>query len=689
MSRNLLDQESSPYLLLHKDNPVHWRPWGAEALAEAQATNKPIMLSIGYSACHWCHVMNHESFNDPEVAALMNEHFINIKVDREERPDVDQIYQASMNFMSTRGGWPLTAILTPSGDAFYGGTYFPTVDRRELPSFKTMLNKVIEFYRDQPEDVARVAGTTHDQLLSLWGRDLRGPLDAMPLDTAAMRIGQRYDIFFGGMLGELKFLNIPQLELLFRAYLRSGNLQLNLLVQTTLANISMGGIYDHLGGGIARYATDERWINSHFEKVLPDNAQYLEMLTLAWQHDRNPLYLARIEETAGWILRDMMVEQGFASSIDADSEGEEGKFYLWSEAEIDAALAGTFTQKFKTVYNVTAQGNHQGRNNLHRIGVASTFGLNPADEALFAKQREMLLAVRNKRVAPMRDDKVQADWNGLMIAALANAGAALRKTPWTVAAMRAFDFVEKALGDGDRLYHSWHAGKRQHIGFADDYAHMARAAMTLWETTNDTRYLERAKAWTHQLNEHFWDFQNGGYFYAADDSDPLSARARTIYDHFVPNANSVMACVCGRLYQATMEPAYRERCNALLDAFSGEVAKNYTSMASYLNNLETVSTGLQIIIVGPLTNPKTHELMSAVQGRSLPNRLLMRLDPSQQLPQGHPAHGKGMQGGQPSAYLCQRTMVSQPITNPVTLSQALQLPPRAMPQQIGEPVGRA
>jgi hypothetical protein len=692
MSRNQLDQESSPYLLLHKDNPVHWRTWGPDALAEAQETGKPILLSVGYTACHACHMMNVESFTDPEVAALMNENFVNIKVDREERPDIDQVYQAATTLMGAQGGWPLTTVLTPQGEPFYSSTYHPPEARGDIPSYRTVLNNVLRFYREQPEQVSKMLEAMTQQFATLWHRDMRGPLDVAPLDQAAIRIGQRYDIFFGGMLGAPKFPTMSHIELLFRAFLRTGLVPFNLLAQTTLANVSMGGIYDHIGGGLHRYATDERWIVPHFEKMLNDNALYLDTLVLHWQYDRNPLYQARIEETVAWMVREMGVGEGFASSIGADSEGDEGAYYLWTEAEIDAALAGTFAQKFKSVYNVMAQGAVRGKNVLCRIGARSVFNLSEADEALFRKQRELLLAVRAKRVAPMRDDKILADWNGMAIAALANAGAALRRTEWTVAAMRAFEFIEKALGDGDRLYHSWREGKRQHIGFSDDYAHMARAALALWESTNDPRYLERAKAWVHYLNEHFWDFQNGGYYLTSDESDTLAGRPRSVFDMSQPCANGVLPTVLAKLFMASMDPAYRDRCNALIDAFSGELGRAYISMASYINSLELIMAGLQIVVIGPLTNPKTHELLSAVMGRALPNKVLMRLDPGQALPEGHPAFGKTMDGGRPTAYICQHNACSTPITNPVTLSQSLQLPARPQPQQqqpMPPPVGRA
>jgi len=678
MTANLLSQETSPYLLLHQDNPVHWRPWSQEALGDAQAQNKPILLSIGYTACHWCHVMEQESFSDPETAALMNELFVNIKVDREERPDIDQVYQTAANALGHTGGWPLTIFLTPSGDPFYVGAYFPKEDRLGQPAFKKVLPEVARVFREQPEPVANTTARVHQAFATLWSRDLSGKLDGAVLDQAAIRIGQRFDIFFGGLTGAPKFPSVPLIDQLWRAYLRTGVLQFSQLVITTLDNMSRGGIYDHVGGGFARYATDERWFVPHFEKMLYDNAQLIELMTLVWQSNRSPLYRDRIEETIGWVLREMRVEKGFASSLDADTEGEEGKYYLWSEAEIDAALAGTFVQRFKEVYDVRRDGNYQGRNILHRT--SSAYPLPDADEALLKKQRELLLAARLKRKAPMRDDKVLADWNGLMIAALAAAGSAFRNAQWTTAAIEAFGFVVAALGDGDRLYHSWRAGKRSHTGFADDYAHMARAAFALWEATFDKRYLDYAQRWTHVLNEHFWDAQNGGYFYTPDDGEPLIVRTRSVLDQTAPCANGTMVSLLSKLHFATADTLYRDRGNAAIQAFSGEANRSYLSMGSYLSGLEVALTALQIVIIGPRTNSKTLELANAVLGRSLPNRVLMVVDPSEALPVGHPASGKTMQNGQPTAYVCQRMTCSAPITNPVTLSQVLQLPARVQGQ---------
>jgi uncharacterized protein YyaL (SSP411 family) len=678
---NQLANESSPYLLLHKDNPVHWYPWGPEALQAAEAANKPILLSVGYTACHWCHVMNHESFADPDTAKLMNELFVNIKVDREERPDIDQLYQAAANQLGHSGGWPLTMFLTPKGVPFFASTYSPNEERLGMPAFRALLDQVSKRYHEQPDQVAQTSQAIIQGLNQLFNRDTHAPTDAMFLDFGAIRIAQRFDIFFGGPTGQIKFPTTTSIEVLWRAFLRTGTPQFLQLASNTLDHMLLGGLYDHVGGGFARYTTDERWLVPHFEKMLYDNALILDQMIYFWQFNRNPLCRDRITETVEFLLRDMKIEDGFASSIDADSEGEEGKYYLWTEAEIDAALAGTFSQKFKLAYNVQREGNIKGKNILYRLGSPAPFPQSEADEALLRRQRELLLAARQKRVPPLRDDKVLCDWNALTIAALANAGAAFQNPQWTAVAVKTFDFIVKVLSDGDRLFHAWNKGKRSRHAFADDYAHMIRAALTLWELTSEKKYLDYAQRWTRTLNEQFWDNTNGGYFFTSTEDEPLIVRARMLFDQTIPAANGTMIGQLARLFQATADVQYAQRCDQLIQAFAGEAARAFASSASYFNGLDTAMSGFQVVIVGPTSNPKTHEFAQAVLGRSLPNRLLMVVSPDDSLPAGHPASGKTMLNGQPVAYVCQRGTCSAPITNPVTLSQALQLPARPVQGQ--------
>jgi len=671
MSQNLLAQETSPYLLLHKDNPVHWRPWGSQALKEAQESGKPIHLSVGYTSCHWCHVMARESYEDPNTAAFLNENFVNVKVDREERPDIDLVYQASLTAIGRQGGWPLTAFLTPKGEFFFGGTYFPKEAQAGGPNFRTVLEDISRFYKEKPETVTSDAAQITNALRELWNQNRSGTFSAGTLEHVALRAGQRFDIFFGGLSGSPKFHNSPLLELMWRGYLRAGTPQLQQIVLTALDRMCQGGIYDHLGGGFFRYSVDETWLVPHFEKMLYDNAQLVDILTLVWQHTRIPLFMTRVSEIVAWLKREMMVENAaFASSLDAESEGTEGKFYVWTEADIDAALAGTFVQRFKEIYGVQRDGNFNGTNVLNRLGAPAM--LPEADEALLATQRTKLLAARAKRARPMRDDKVLADWNGMMIAALAGAGVVFRQPEWTNMAAQAFRFVVDKMSDGDRLFHSYCGGKAGQPGYSDDYANMARAALTLWEMTGEEHYFERAQAWTRVLNEQFWDAENGGYFYTPHDSEHLLVRIRTATDGQTPAANAVMIGVIGRLYWVTGQQEYRDRSNALIQAFATESQRALLAMATYFNNFEFVLMAMHIVIVGPAEDSRTHELINAVMGRSLPNRLLTIVPPSGGLPAGHPAFGKTMQNGQPTAYVCQRGACSSPVTSPVTLSQALQ-----------------
>ncbi|HXS07554.1 MAG TPA: thioredoxin domain-containing protein, partial [Rhizomicrobium sp.] len=584
------DNATSPYLLAHKDNPVQWRLWSTDVLAEAEASGKPIMLSIGYSACHWCHVMNRESFSDPETAKFINENFIPVIADRVQRPDLDQMYQAASNIMGHNGGWPLNIFLNAKGQPFFTGGYLPKEERLGQPPFMRALTEIATLYRERPEEAARTAQTIADQMAHLLDRDMRAQAEAIQIDAAALRMGQRYDIFLGGQLaylnnGTQKFPQAIFLQILWNAYLRSGIQQFLQMVTCTIDNAVLGGLYDHIGGGFFRYTIDERWLVPHFEKMLADNALMVEFMIGIWQFNRNGLSRQRLEETVAWMLRDLKMADGFAAGLEAESEGEEGKYYLWSEAEVDAALAGTFVQRFKQVYGVTRDGNHMGRNVLRRTGHPQP-PLNDADDALLARQRAILLEAREKRVRPNRDETLLADWNALAISALAQAGAALDRPDWIQVAVSTFDSIVKALGEGDLLYHSANGGKRGAKAFADDYALMARAALHLWEVTGEGRFLNDAKRWVETLNQHFWNPQKSGYHTASDDAETLLVRARVLYDQAVPSANGIMGGVLNRLGMITGEGPYGQRARDLLDGFADEYARAWAASASYLTSLE-------------------------------------------------------------------------------------------------------
>jgi uncharacterized protein YyaL (SSP411 family) len=673
MTSNRLAQETSPYLLQHKDNPVDWRPWGAEALAEARALDKPILLSVGYAACHWCHVMAHESFENPQIAALMNEHFVNIKVDREERPDIDAIYMNALHLMGEQGGWPLTMFLTPDGEPFWGGTYFPPESRWGRPGFAQVVLAIAQAYRDKREDVAKNVAALREGLRKLARPEPGGAVANIPaelFDRIAERLLREIDPLNGGIGTAPKFPQCGIFELLWRAWKRTGQAPYRDAVTRTLTTIGQGGIYDHLGGGWARYAVDARWLVPHFEKMLYDNAELIALMTLVWRETRDPLYGERVAKTVGWLAREMTHPQGgFYSSLDADSEHEEGKFYVWSEAEIDAAL-GSQSALFKQFYDVTAAGNWEGKNILNRLAHPAL--ADTATEAELARCRERLLGVRGGRVRPGLDDKILADWNGLMIAALADAGLAFDRPDWIALAAGAFAFVRDAMsGEGGRLLHSWRDGRARHPASVDDYANMCRAALALYEATADPACLEQARRWVDSLDRYYWDAAGGGYFFAAADTRDLIARVKTASDAAVPSGNGTMVGVLTRLALLTGEERYRERADAIISAFAGELGRNFFPLATLLNNAEFAQRPVQIVLVGETADPAIAALRRAVEAVSLPNRVVLAIAPDQPLPAAHPAFGKGLVGGRAAAYVCDGPVCSLPLTEPQALRDHL------------------
>ena len=494
---NRLAQETSPYLLQHQHNPVDWWAWGPEALAEAKRSGRPILLSVGYAACHWCHVMAHESFEDDATAHVMNELFVNIKVDREERPDIDQIYMAALHHLGEHGGWPLTMFLTPAGEPIWGGTYFPKTSRYGKPAFVDVLREIARLFREEPQKIetqprgadgaARRNGAQTRHRDDRRGRARqRGAAAWRHHRSGQRRHPRRAEISASGAV-----------RIALAGGLRNGEQRYFAAVEITLDHICEGGIYDHLGGGFSRYSVDERWLVPHFEKMLYDNAQLLELLAIAHRRGGKPLYRQRAHETVEWLKREMTTAEGaFSASLDADSEGEEGKFYVWSLAEVMGELGSEDGEFFARHYDVTLGGNFEGHNILNRL---KTMEHSEADEARLAGLRAKLLAARATRVRPGLDDKVLADWNGLMIAALVNASLMFDEPSWLDLAARAFDFVARAMTRNDRLGHSWRQGQLKFPGLASDFAAMIRAALALYEATGKQPYLDQALAWQHAL----------------------------------------------------------------------------------------------------------------------------------------------------------------------------------------------
>ncbi len=682
---NRLGAETSPYLLQHADNPVHWLPWGEGAFAQAKAENKPILLSVGYAACHWCHVMAHESFENGEIAALMNRLFVNVKVDREERPDVDQIYQQALALMSQHGGWPLTMFLTPEGEPFWGGTYFPPEPRYGRPGFPQILERIAQVFRDNPEDIGKNVAALKEALGKLSSPDAGGQVPLEASVQAAQRLARQVDPFHGGLGDAPKFPQPAIHKLIWQAWLRTGQAPFRQAVELTLLHMSQGGIYDHLGGGYARYATDEAWLVPHFEKMLYDNAQILDLLTnlsLGASEDwRRELFAARARETVDWLLREMLapVQPGgapgeavpygaFAATYDADSEGVEGKFYVWSVEELRAVL-GDDAPLFAEWYDVTAGGNWEGTNILNRLD-----RLEPGDattEATLAACRAKLLARRAERVWPGWDDKVLADWNGLAIAALARAATVFGEADWLTAAERAFAFVAGEMQEGGRLRHSWRHGRLKHPATLDDYAFMIEAALALAEATGKRGYLDQAEAWVAVLERHYWDAEGGGYFLTADDTERLIVRPKHAHDNATPAGNGVMVQNLARLWHLTGKADYRTRAQATVQAFSGELARMFSAMASLLLGNEMLQDAQQLVVVGEREDHKTKELLRAAAAVSVPTLVLQTVSPEDELPHLHPARGKGQVGAAATAYLCRGTTCSLPITAPQKLKEAL------------------
>ena len=669
MSENLLGAETSPYLLQHADNPVDWRPWGPKALAEAKAADKPILLSVGYSACHWCHVMAHESFEDGETAQLMNRLFVNIKVDREERPDLDTIYQRALALMGQQGGWPLTMFLTPEAEPFWGGTYFPLEPRFGRPGFKEVLRLIEQTYRNDREKVDKNRTALVEALQGLAKSKPGEAVTDVQTENMARALLREVDGRHGGVGGAPKFPQCSMLELLWRSYLRTESLLMKTAVTLSMERMCQGGIYDHLGGGFARYSTDERWLAPHFEKMLYDNAQLLDLLCHVWQETGEPLFAARAAETVAWVLREMRTGEGaFASALDADSEGEEGKFYVWNEAEIDDAL-GPDAAYFKAVYDVSAHGNWEGKTILNRLLPPGTD--EAPDEARLARLRAVLFERRAPRPRPGWDDKVLADWNGLMIAALANAARVFGEPAWLDAAVEAFAYVSGPMAAGERLRHSARHGRAKDVEFLDDYAEMARAALMLAEATGDDAYVDRVRGWVAVLDAHYWDAAEGGYFYAPDDAEASISRTKTAHDAATPAGNGTMVGVLARLHHLTGDKACLDRAEAVVKAFSGELERNFSPLATLANNSELLRRAVQVVVCGAPTDEGTRALVDAVFATSLPNRVLSVLAPGEALPLGHPAFGKGLHDGRPAAYVCVGPVCSLPATEPKALRAAL------------------
>ncbi|MDG4718593.1 MULTISPECIES: thioredoxin domain-containing protein [Thalassospira] len=668
-ARNNLGSETSPYLLQHRDNPVHWQPWSTEVLAYAKAVNKPILLSVGYAACHWCHVMAHESFEDAEMAALMNELFINIKLDREERPDLDAIYQNALALLGQQGGWPLTMFLTPDGEPFWGGTYFPKEARYGRPGFDDVLKTVSRIYTDKPDDVRHNVSQISEALVRMNSGATGSVPSLEMIDRCGHGCLQIMDGENGGTGGAPKFPQPSLLSLIWRTGVRTGDIDLQRIVKHSLDRMCQGGIYDHLGGGFARYAVDDQWLVPHFEKMLYDNAQLIDLLCDVWRVDPNPLYAKRVEETIAWILCEMRIPGGaFTASLDADSEGVEGKFYVWSEAEIDDLL-GNDAALFKKFYDVSAHGNWEHTNILNRTTSGLGLADNPTEEKL-CELREKLLVARAKRIRPGWDDKALTDWNAMTIAAFAEASLTFHRADWLDYAKLAFNFVTSSLMKDGRFLHSYREGKAQHAGMLEDYAHMIRAALRLFECFGEDTYLHEAMTWSETVETLFADAK-GGYFQSASDASDLVIRQKPFMDNAVPSGNAIMAQNLAKLFALTGDAKYRDRTEITLSAFGGRMSEQFPNMPGLLLAAEILQNPVQIVLIAKERSQTYLDMRRAIFGQYLPNRAITILGDGDRLPDGHPAQGKTAIDGRETAYVCQGPVCSAPVTNADDLAKLL------------------
>ncbi len=679
---NRLAKETSPYLLQHAHNPVDWFPWGPEALEKAKAEDKPILLSVGYSACHWCHVMEHESFEDPETARLMNELFVNIKVDREERPDVDQIYMQAVQAMTGHGGWPMTVFLNPDGVPFYGGTYFPPADRHGLPAFARVLRAIAEAYRNKKGEVVESGRQLVEQMRQA-GR-LRASLALLTeeiLFPAFQALSSEFDDRDGGIGRAPKFPQPMIWEFILRFWKRTGNTRARQMLTRTLTRMARGGMYDQVGGGFHRYSVDAQWLVPHFEKMLYDNGQLARLYLHAWLAAGDPEYRRIAEETLDYILREMThPDGGFYSAQDADSEGEEGKFYLWTPAEIRGVLGpGDEARAALRYWGVEDGPNFEGRNILFVPGepaeVAAALGFSEAELAgLISRSRQKLNAAREPRVHPGRDDKVLVAWNGLACRTFAEAGRVLGRPDYTQAAVRNAEFILSAMRKDGRLYRSWKDSQAKVLGYLEDYAMLADALLAVYEATFDLKWLEQARNLADEMLRLFWDKEQEGFFDTGVDHERLVVRPRNLFDNAVPCGSSVAAEALLRLAVFTGEEGYERLALQALRPMADLIGRHPAGFGRWLAALDFhLGPVVEVALVWPGSADGLDGLLREVFGRYLPNRVVVgRQDKDAAAPERVPLlESRSAVHGKATAYVCRRYVCQAPTTDPEVLARQL------------------
>jgi uncharacterized protein len=658
---NRLAHETSPYLLEHAENPVDWYPWGPEALARARAENRPILLSIGYSACHWCHVMARESFEDPAIAALMNRSFVCVKVDREERPDLDQVYMRAVQGMTGSGGWPMTVFLLPDGTPFFGGTYFPPIERFGMPSFRRVLTAVAEAFTLQKAEVLQSAAQIREFLAR--PTPVAAPQSPTPvlLDEASARLARDYDPTHGGFGGAPKFPQPMLIEFLLRTNVRTGQAPALEMATHTLRAMASGGIYDQLSGGFHRYAVDDHWLVPHFEKMLYDNALLVRAYLDAWQRTGEPLFARVVSETLDFIGREMTSpDGGFYSSLDADSEGEEGRFYVWTLLELVEALGPTDAARLGEAFDVTDEGNFEGRNILHPVG--------PEAAEILDRARERLQAVRSRRVRPHRDEKVLAGWNGLMLRAVADAARVLDRADLARIAVRNARFLLDRMRNGRRMLRSFKDGRATLPGYLEDQASVADGLLSVYALTLDAGWLDDVRGAVEEMVASFWDPGAGLFYDTAADHEALVIRPQDVTDNAIPSGTSMAIDVLLRAGGLLGEDEWVERGRASLARFAPTAAKAPLAFGRLLAALDFhLARPVEVALIGDGREPERRAFLDIVRRQYRPNQLLAA-GPGGSTDAIPLLRDKHAIDGHVTAYLCEAFVCQAPTTDPATLA---------------------
>lgn len=668
---NFLINEKSPYLLQHAYNPVSWYPWGDKAFEKAKQENKPIFLSIGYSTCHWCHVMAHESFEDEEVAKILNEHYISIKVDREERPDVDSIYMKVCQMMAGHGGWPLTIFMTPDKVPFYAGTYFPKESKYGRPGLLEALEQLHIKYTSDPEHISEVTESVKQALDSSTRTKSEHRLTKEAADQAYQQLGRGFDFNYGGFFEAPKFPQPQNLLYLLRYYHFTGKTAALKMVESSLQNMAAGGIWDHIGLGFARYSTDEKWLVPHFEKMLYDNALLLIAYTECYQVTQKPFYKKIAEQIIDFVKREMMSTEGaFYSAIDADSEGVEGKYYVWDDEEIFDILGEDLGDIYTTAYGITPYGNFEGKNipNLIRSSlqsVAEEFDITvEALETQLEEARQKLLQEREKRVYPHVDDKVLTSWNAMMIAGLAKASRVFQNDEYFDMAKTAISFVEKKLFENGKLLARYRDGETKYHGYLDDYAYLIWAYLELYQVDFNLEYLSKGKHQLEVMIDLFWDKQHGGFFFSGKNNEQLISNDKEIYDGATPSGNSVAAFMLVQMGSLTGETSYLDKVEEMYSTFYEDITKQPSAGVFFLQSiLLTENPTKEVVVLGESDSSRA-KLLKLLHDRFIPEiALLVATEPEQFRNIAPFAAEYKTLNGQTTVYVCENFACQQPTTN--------------------------